>query len=748
MKKQNEVIVLEAAIEPQGKEWEVTIIGAQKPDDLLTIGSRTFVVSENGRLYDTAALAASAALWDGVKVYDNHLTEEEYVRKQGMRSPATEWLGTIVKPRWDAGKKQLRGVFKVVEEKLAAKMKAAHDQGILSTIGLSIDTAPIWGQDIYHEGNTFPVIEGFKMIRSVDLVADPAAGGRFERLLASKIDKEKTMTEETREDVVLSKDDIEQMVSAQVAAALAAKEAEAEEKELEGMDDEEILDAKRKLDEARKARDEANESAKVAELAQEAKKLQREAALARTDLLLTQKLGKAKLPEKFEEAVKAQFAGRVVEGKAIDDAIKLQREAWASMDPSGRVKAGGISDVTVGMDDTDKFSMAFMRIMMGEPELRALEANEDEDVIGRLKEHDAYQSWIKAGRPTVHRYPKMSSLLYDFFDGDPLLDHRAIEAATTSSLTTVVKNTVNLMAANAYSMREMWWEPIVTVHEVDTIDDATLARIYGTDELPTVAEGQAYTEISLDDEEETASFVKRGGYIGITLETLMRDKINYVRRIPQGLADAWYNTQSDLVANVFTVNTAAGPVMADSGALFNNTAVGTGGGHANLLTTALSHAEFGVVRLAMMKQTDQPLGDGRRLAGANVPRWLLVPVDLETIALEIKNSEFVPGQSGGATTGGQFQTRNLYAGSFDVIKVPQWTDTDNWAAVSALPAIHLIYPRGQRAPQIFTADSETGGSMFTNDTLRFKTRLMTYRYSSTYDCAPVSDWRPLHKSNV
>jgi len=38
--------------------------------------------------------------------------------------------------------------------------------------------------------------------------------------------------------------------------------------------------------------------------------------------------------------------------------------------------------------------------------------------------------------------------------------------------------------------------------------------------------------------------------------------------------------------------------------------------------------------------------------------------------------------------------------------------------------------------------------MFTNDTLRFKVRMLTFRYSSTYDCAPVADWRPLHKSNV
>ena len=122
-----EQIFLEAAIKkgPTGKEWEVTIIGAQKPEDLITVDGRRYVRSENGRLYDADALRDSAAMWEGIKVYDNHLSEEEFVRKQGMRSPATEWLGTIVKPRWDDAKAQLRGVFKVVEEKLATKLKAA-----------------------------------------------------------------------------------------------------------------------------------------------------------------------------------------------------------------------------------------------------------------------------------------------------------------------------------------------------------------------------------------------------------------------------------------------------------------------------------------------------------------------------------------------------------------------------------------------------------------------------------------------
>ena len=452
----NEIIVLEAKLgptaEPTGKEWEVTIIGAKSPKDILTIDGRQFVASENGRLYDTDALAKSASQWEGVKVYDNHLTDEEFERKQGMRSPATEWLGTIVKTRWDAKKAQLRGVFKVVEQSLVTKLKAAYDQGILSTIGLSIDTFPIYGKDVFYEGQSLPNIAGFKMIRSVDLVAEPAAGGQFERLIAARTYKEtNSMSEETVEKFV-TVDELKDVVSAALADALAAKEADYDE-----MTDEEVIKAKADAETARAELELQKVSSEVADA-------KREAALARTELAIEHKLETAKLPEKFVEAIRAQFKDRVVEASDIDEAIKNLKAAQASIDPSGRVRAGGNSDIVVGVVPDDRLELEVARLLMGGDDFRDLEHTEDKHVKERVAESSAYQSWIKAGKPELPKYNRLSALLYDYFGGDPLFDTRAMEAATTSTLTTAVKNTVNIMTANAYSQRELWYEPIVTTH--------------------------------------------------------------------------------------------------------------------------------------------------------------------------------------------------------------------------------------------------------------------------------------------
>src|SRR4030067_812442 len=183
--------ILEVEISPvkadasfEGREGEITIIGAKEAEDLVTIDGVEYVKSKNGRLYSVEALKESVPLWEGVKIYDNHLTDEEFQERQGMRSVSAEWMGAIVSPKGGGKKKQSRGIFKVVEEGVGKKLKNAWDQGVLGTIGLSIDTSPIERVAV-HEGRQVPVVTGFNRIFSVDVVAEPAAGGGFQRLICA-----------------------------------------------------------------------------------------------------------------------------------------------------------------------------------------------------------------------------------------------------------------------------------------------------------------------------------------------------------------------------------------------------------------------------------------------------------------------------------------------------------------------------------------------------------------------------------
>jgi len=716
--------IFEATIVPAGeltgKEWEVVIIGPDGPDGLVTHDGREYIPSKNGRLYDVAAVAEAAGMFEGVKVYDDHLTKEEFQARGGMRSPAREWLGTITNVAWEATTRQLKGVFKVVDQGLRDKLKNAYESGVLKSVGLSLDALIKQSSDVFVNGVSMPVVTGFPKVHSVDLVGDPAAGGGFVRAIAAnnEVNRMSEMNGVNLDGLAAELAEVKGLVSELTKSLQPAAEAVADEDQEE--EAEEV---------------EETEAASDGQASEALKNIERQLF----DMKVEKAIESAKLTGSF-----AQLARRGIRtARDIEPVIKQAKEAQAATDPTGRVaESGGVrgSKIEVGITGDELAEVGLMRLLMGNREFNNLDQTDSKDV--KQRQTEAFKSWQKNGRPADNTR-RLSEWAYNILGGNPYTDDRAWESVTQSSMSSIVKNSLNLMLANSYSKREEWWAPIVTEEEVDTIDQATLVRTYGVSSLSQVNEGNAYTELSWADDEETASFVKKGNYIGITLETMLNDKLNEVRQIPIRLANAWYNTLSDMVSGVFTVNSAAGPVLSDTGALFNATATTTGGGHANLLTTAFgtTSAAYAAARLAMQKQTDQALGAGRRLG--ITPKYILVPFDLETTAQAVINSEVVPGASNSQP--------NVFFRESQVIAVPTWTDATDWALVGdpmQFPAIYLIFLRGRRLPELFASDSETAGAMFTNDELRYKVRLMTWQFSSTYTCAPVADFRPLHKSNV
>lgn len=729
-----ERVVLEAKISttPEkkltGKEWEITIVGPKTPEDIITLEGQVYIRSLNGRLYSAKALEEQVSIWEGVKIYDNHLTDKQFEDNGGMRSTAKEWLGTIKSPWWDAKESKVKAIYKASDQAFIDKLKLAQENEILDSIGLSMDAFVIYGKPLSYEGQQYQVIEGFEQANSVDSVGNPAAGGSFDRMIASQtidIKKESIMDEELKSQVT-------DLVKGEITAALSG---------IPGMVKTALTEAMQSgTEEANPETEKEAPKADPVQVDPAIAEATKEARLARSELMLERKLTAAKLNAPLEKTVREAFSGKVIIETELDAMVKNLKEAQVLSDPTGKVTGAG-GRVEVGLNEEDKFDIELTRMIMGNTAFRELESLTDDRVAERVQEHRGYNAWIKQAKPNTGRYGKISHLLYDRFGGDLLIDARAYETATTSSLASVTKNTVNIMVAADYSQKENWYEPLVSTEEVDTIDDATLVREYGVSALSIVPEGDTYTELTMADEEETASFVKNGNFIGVTLETLLKDKVQAIRRIPRLLSNAWYNTLSDYVSGVFTTNTAAGPVLSDTGALFNSTALTSAGGHANLLTTALSFTAFSAARTAMRKQTDQPLGAGRKLLIE--PKFLLVPVDLETTALQIRNSEREPGVTDNSVS--------PFFQKFEVVVVPTWTDTNNWALVGdpkQHPAIWNIFPRGQRTPFLATADSDTSGAMFTNDTMRFKIRMMSFRFSATYSTAPVGAFAPLHKSNV
>ena len=291
--------------------------------------------------------------------------------------------------------------------------------------------------------------------------------------------------------------------------------------------------------------------------------------------------------------------------------------------------------------------------------------------------------------------------------------------ASTTTLNELAKNALNKYLQQYFADSYLWWERICEIVDFGTLQDPTWITMGGFGDLPTVAEGAAYSELTIADSAETSSWLKKGGYIGITLEAIDKDDTGGIAAIPRNLARSAYRTLSAAVANIFTQSAGVGPTLADGLALFHAS-------HNNLATTALSSTAWEAAIQSMYRQTE--LSSGRRL-GAR-PERLLVPVELEGTALQIIGSDLVDAN----------HTKNVRKGSAEVVTCPELTDANDWAALAnpaKNPAIGVGFRFG-RVPEVF---SDPGGQrMFTNDQLDLKARF--------FFTIGVIDYRAVLKRNV
>lgn len=440
--------------------------------------------------------------------------------------------------------------------------------------------------------------------------------------------------------------------------------------------------------------------------------------------LLESSLLAAELPEAATRDIRLRFSDRVFRPAELKEAIKNWRDSLAEItsveDIRGPVRFSSMFDsadqVQAAIDD-----------LLASPRDKGAETLQAHKFSGI---REAYL-WLTGD--------------YDFVGGYHR-DRVQFQHATVN-FPGLLKNALNKSMVNHWSRFGKagydWWKKVVTVEHFDSLQDVTWL-IFGTiGSLPQVLEGAEYTELRIGDSPEVSSWQKYGGYLGITLEAMMRDDTRKLRAAPREVSLAGLRNISRVFAAFFTASAGAGPTMADGGALLNANVVTTAGGHANLLTTALGtdYTAWNAVAAAVYNQPmlvaneDGLYGTGAQMAID--PRFCLVPRALKAQAEAL----FVPRWSSSvesiASAGGP-----SYGGFVEPVVVPEWTDANDWAAVvdpTLVPGLMLGEIFGE-IPQVFVAGSETDPAMFSNDESRVKVR--------HFLVAGVADFRPLHKSNV
>ena len=445
--------------------------------------------------------------------------------------------------------------------------------------------------------------------------------------------------------------------------------------------------------------------------------LQAEAAKARAlraemcKHVLDTALAGSGLPTPIKDRLRSQFSNKLFEPEELNTAIEDGRKMYAELTAGASVK--GISGGRFsGMYSSQDQLVAAVHDLLG-------------------AERPAEVKGVQCARLSgIRELYCMMTGDYDFHGG---FYQDRVQLSTVSDLPGILKNALNKLIAQRWdelgASGYRWWEKIVTVEHFENLQDVTGILVGELTLLPSVAEGAAYQALGVADSPEVGSWTKYGGYVGLTLEMFERDDTLKLRQYPFKLATAGLRRISAAIASVFTANSGVGPAMADTYKVFDATH------HANLGTSALSAAAWEAASQAIWDQSMLVAAGGTAPKLAVDARYLVVPRGLRLAAQRILYPSL--------TYEANITSENLQRGQFgDVVVCPEFTDPTDWAAVAdpmVAPAIYV----GERfglMPEIYIADNQLTGALFTNDEIRVKARHFLN--------VMVTDYRPMFKSNV
>ncbi len=434
--------------------------------------------------------------------------------------------------------------------------------------------------------------------------------------------------------------------------------------------------------------------------------------------MLEASLAASNLPKPMKDRIQAQFQEREFAPSELQSAMREARTLLAEIE-HGKAVAG--SPRIEGMLEPAERLQAAVDDLFGNPREAALKQ-------------------VQAPRLSGIRELYLATTGdYDMHGG---YHPERAQFATTADFSGLVRNALNKIVVNTWEELGKagydWWKQVSVQEHFNTLNSVSGTLVGTVGDLPTVAEGGAYTELNVGDSAETATFKKYGGYIPLTLELIDRDETRKLRSYARELASAGMRKISRLVAAIFTASSGVGANLSDGSALFNTTEVTTSGGHANLDTLALNATNWDVVSGRVYKQP-MLVKNGVGLYGVGPymavnPKFMLIPRGLQKAAMEICGGSFVR-ESG-------YVYDNVLKGSAVPVVVPDWTDEADWAAVCDPLVVPSIYV-GERfglAPEIFIAGDELSPAVFTNDEHRLKVR----HFLAVW----VNDFRPLYKCNV
>lgn len=719
-------ITAPTAADKKGWKWNVTIIRA---GETLT----------NPPMYvPVTALHASVDVFEGAKVYANSVADRAGHKSNRNEKVPSDVIAVLSKPYVDG--EELKATMSILPsgQWLRDNLIALNEDNMIDTVyQLSVDSSVDAKRALVASLNkTLPVVN--RIVRAdVDIVGEAAAGGRINRLAASKQSHEHNHNNQkgttTMRQKLLS---LLFFFPALLAGKTADEWMKVEENQMyshllqagkgflpsslpDGMTDQAVdtLVASYRENAARIV-DAKFENGVLSLQAAKADPppapavnppvdkniLSLQAALDEqkkvTDNLMKEQCASllasrvATLPVPLKEAITKKFSGKVFSVGELESAISDGRELIAPF-------MGGVNDhglgIRAGMDSFDKLQAGMdMFFLASNQGLNPMKPGTDE---------------YKQAANGISPFRSLREF-YIVATGDTNVtgrqdrNMRLTASLESSDWADIISTAMNKRLVRDYlALNLETWRAWVTLRDgVTNFKQQEAVRYGGYSNLPTVAEGGAYTGLtSPDDEKAYWSPSKKGGTEDITREMIMNDDVSALQRIPTRMARAAAQTLHEFIYDF--IRPSVNPTIYDSVALYHAS-------HGNTATAALDATALKAARLRMKKQT--MLSSGKRLgirAG-----FLIVPSDLEVTAYGLLTPAF--DKSNGVP---EF----LQQIGLTPIVVDYWTDPTDWVLAARKEDTEMVeigFVNGQETPQTFISDLPNVGSMFTNDKITYKIR--------------------------
>lgn len=595
--------------------------------------------SKNGRYYPREALKKAVPLFEGAAVAyyrcttDGKANHLERIGRPTGEAPAGNSAGFTANCSFDESGPVGPGIYADYHctwDQMRETAMAAHRANVPCPLGLSIDANGM-GEMGLAEGRSGLIVHEITEILETTLVTNPAAGGRFVRLIASTGSKEEENMNALRRflelrlrrtngpaDSVPGLDQkalceavhtqLVEMGGDQAILGLALDFLKAGKTEEAVMALEKLVAATPEAPEmdpmgegappmkkkAVPAMEAAGNYATVDQVLALSKDLQEERSqreLDRCQYALRESLNASGLPEGVRSFVNKQFAGKKFTNMELAEAITDARNMLAKELPQTGIESGGRT--SVGLEPYDRLAAAIDCMWTGA-------------IPEGLQESEAHRQAMRGNAPSIRQ------ICTEWYDDPNCVGrpgrNRVLVEATTADLPYLIGTSMNRRVAMEFTAPEREYERWVNI--VNGVVDFKLQEILiegSLGPLPTVAQGDGigtatYSYGVLGGEDRvTASITKYGRVWGLTRELIKNDDMRWLRNLPGKIAQAGLLTEKTQVLKALVGNLGGGGINTDT-AFTGNVLYSIG--HNNFGSTAFSYAAL-IAALKRKRQTKQ-----------------------------------------------------------------------------------------------------------------------------------------------